>query len=156
MLTHQSTTSPVTQRRVVKSNPSRYATDKQTAEISAAGSAYKVTRMSAADMLTTDQAAKIAGVSRVTINAWIKQGKCIGLSNLRRGFKLPEWQFDQRVFDVIQKISEALGSKDGWALLSFLENSRESLGKRTPLAAILEGTSPATIINLALTEGCQS
>jgi len=30
------------------------------------------------------------------INAWIKSGRCIGVSNLRRGFKLPRWQFEPR------------------------------------------------------------
>jgi len=33
---------------------------------------------------------------RVTINDWIKSGRCIGVSNLRRGFKLPRWQFEPR------------------------------------------------------------
>jgi len=30
------------------------------------------------------------------INAWIKSGRCIGVSNLRRGFKLLSWQFEPR------------------------------------------------------------
>jgi len=33
---------------------------------------------------------------RVMINAWIKSGRCIGVSNLRCGFKLPHWQFEPR------------------------------------------------------------
>lgn len=42
-------------------------------------------------MITTDEAAEMAGTSRVTINAWIKRGRCIGVANLRRGFKLLRW-----------------------------------------------------------------
>ncbi|KGH30448.1 hypothetical protein P353_09940 [Comamonas testosteroni] len=103
--------------------------------------------------MTTDEAAELAGVSRVTINAWIKQGRCIGISNLRRGFKLPKWQFEPHVFELIQPLFEALGTTDSWSLLAFLENSQEALDRRTPLVALAQGESAERILQLAMAEG---
>ena len=134
-----------------KSNP--YATAAQSAVVLRSGAEFRKNRIVAADMLTTDEAADLAGVSRVTINAWIKQGRCIGISNLRRGFKLPKWQFEPQVFELIQSISDALGVTDGWALLAFLENSHEALDRRTPLVALGQGEPVERILQLAVVEG---
>jgi len=49
-------------------------------------------------MINTIETVELAGTSRVTINAWIKSGRCIGVSNLRRGFKPPRWQFESEYF----------------------------------------------------------
>ena len=130
-----------------------YATPAQSAVVLRSGAEFRKNRIAAADMLTTDEAADLAGVSRVTINAWIKQGRCIGISNLRRGFKLPKWQFEPQVFELIQPISNALGVMDGWALLAFLENSHEALDRRTPLVALDQGESAERILQLAIAEG---
>lgn len=130
-----------------------YATAAQSAVVLRSGAEFRKTRIAAADMLTTDEAADLAGVSRVTINAWIRQGRCIGISNLRRGFKLPKWQFEPQVFELIQPISNALGVTGGWALLAFLENSHEALDRRTPLVALDQGESAERILQLAIAEG---
>ncbi|MGV8805076.1 MAG: helix-turn-helix domain-containing protein [Polaromonas sp.] len=130
-----------------------YATAAQSAVVLRSGAEFRKNRVAAADMLTTDEAADLAGVSRVTINAWIKQGRCIGISNLRRGFKLPKWQFEPQVFELIQPISNALGVTDGWALLAFLENSHEALDRRTPLVALDQGEPAERILQLAVAEG---
>ena len=47
-------------------------------------------------MITSIVAVAPAGTSRVTINAWIKTGRCIGKSNLHYDFKLPRWQYEHR------------------------------------------------------------
>ncbi|MBU4183238.1 MAG: helix-turn-helix domain-containing protein [Gammaproteobacteria bacterium] len=130
-----------------------YATEAQSSAVISSGVEFRKNRISAPDMLTTDEAADLIGVSRVTINSWIKQGRCIGVSNLRRGFKLPKWQFEPKLFELIQGLSRALGTKDGWALLSFLENSHEALNRRTPLVAMSQGETIERILNLALSEG---
>jgi hypothetical protein len=51
------------------------------------------------------------------MNAWIKSGRCIGVSHLRRGYKLPRWQFEPFIFPVLAPMAAALGSTDGWQLL---------------------------------------
>lgn len=138
-------------RTTAKADP--YATAAQSAAVLLSGAEFRKNRIAAADMLTTEEAAELAGVSRVTINAWIKQGRCIGISNLRRGFKLPKWQFEPQVFELIQPLFEALGTTDSWSLLAFLENSQEALDRRTPLVALAQGESAERILQLAMAEG---
>ncbi|MDO9569319.1 MAG: helix-turn-helix domain-containing protein [Hydrogenophaga sp.] len=130
-----------------------YATAAQSAAVLRSGAEFRKNRIAAADMLTTEEAAELAGVSRVTINAWIKQNRCIGIANLRRGFKLPKWQFEPQVFELIQPLFEALGTTDSWSVLAFLENSQDALDRRTPLVALEQGESTERILQLAMAEG---
>lgn len=138
-------------KAVAKADP--YGTAAQSAAVLRSGAEFRKNRIAAADMLTTEEAAELAGVSRVTINAWIKQNRCIGIANLRRGFKLPKWQFEPQVFELIQPLFEALGTTDSWSVLAFLENSQEALDRRTPLVALAQGESAERILQLAMAEG---
>lgn len=104
------------------------------------------------DMVSTDEAAELAGTTRVTINTWIAKGKAIGLTQTRRGFKLPRWQFEPAIWEHIPKISEALDTQDGWTLLGFLETPLGGLDGRTPRQAIEQGKL-ARVIELAVAEG---
>lgn len=130
-----------------------YATAAQSVAVLRSGAEFRKNRIAAADMLTTEEAAELTGVSRVTINAWIKQNRCIGIANLRRGFKLPKWQFEPQVFELIQPLFETLGTTDSWSVLAFLENSQEALDRRTPLVALEQGESAERILQLAMAEG---
>lgn len=56
-------------------------------------------------MITTIDTAELAGTSR-----------CIGVSNLRRGFKLPRWQFEPTIWLALK----SLDPSDGRQLLAFL------------------------------------
>lgn len=103
-------------------------------------------------MINTDEAAKLAGTSRVTINAWIKAGRCIAVSNLRRGFKLPRWQFEPSVWPLLQPLAKSIGSSDGWQLLAFLEAPSMALDGQTPRAALEQGVSGERILALATAE----
>lgn len=99
-------------------------------------------------MITTDVAAAMTGTSRVTVNAWIKKGRAIGLSQAKRGYRLPAWQFDAPVWDVLPKLSAALGIKEGWGLLSFLETPLGGLDGATPRQA-LERLQADRVVELA-------
>jgi hypothetical protein len=131
---------------------SPYATAAQTAAVLRSGAQFRRERMDMADMMTTDDAAALAGTSRVTINAWIKAGRCIGVAHLRRGFKLPRWQFEPTVWPVLQSLSKQLGTADGWQLLSFLESPSTALDGLTPRAALEQGLSQERILSLATVE----
>ncbi len=76
---------------------SPYATAAQTAAPLRSGAQYRRERMEAADMITSDEAAELADTSRVTVNAWIKSGRCMGVAHLRRVFKLPRWQSEPTI-----------------------------------------------------------
>lgn len=109
-------------------------------------------RLAAEDMVSTDEAAELANTSRVTINAWIAKGRCIGLSQTKRGFRLPRWQFEPRVWPLVPELSAALGTTEGWALLAFLETPHGALGGATPRVAIEQGQGKR-VLDIAGQEG---
>ena len=130
-----------------------YASEAQTDVLLRSGAAYRRDRMQATDMITTDEAAELAGTSRVTINAWIKAGRCIGVSHLRRGFKLPRWQFEPFVFPHLHPLSQALGATDVWQLLAFLESPHPALDGQTPRVALEQGVDAQRVLGLATAVG---
>ena len=109
-------------------------------------------RLAADDMVSTDLAAELAGTTRVSINSWIDKGRCIGLTQIKRGYRLPKWQFEPRLWPVIPKLAAALATTDGWTLLAFLESPHGALGGATPRAAIEQGNADR-VLALAEQEG---
>lgn len=103
-------------------------------------------RLATADMISTDEAAALAGVTRLTINAWINKGRAIGLSQVKRGYRLPRWQFEPAVWDALPKLSAALGTTEGWAILAFLETPLGGLDGRTPRVAIEQGEAERVLL----------
>ena len=150
--THSPFATETAQPRDGFSTDSPYATAAQTQALLQSGAQYRRERMDAADMITTDEAAALAGSTRVTVNAWIKAGRCIGVAHLRRGFKLPRWQFEPAIWPVLQPLAKALGASDGWQLLSFLESPANALDGQTPRAALEQGATPERILTLATAE----
>lgn len=114
--------------------------------------ASRSARLAANDMLSTDEAAELAGTTRVTVNSWIAKGRCIGLTQTIRGFRVPKWQFEPDFWPLVPKLSEALGTTEGWALLAFLETPHGALDGATPRAAIERGQSKR-VLELAGAEG---
>jgi biotin operon repressor len=125
-----------------------FASSTQTRALLAGSQAARLARLEAGDMVSTDEAAAMTGTSRVTINAWISKGRAIGLSQAKRGYRMPQWQFDSRMWEALPRLSNALGTTEGWALLSFLETPLGALQGSTPRQAIEQGTS-ARVIELA-------
>lgn len=104
-------------------------------------------------MITIDEAGLLSGTSRLTINAWIKSGRCIGVAHLRSGTKVPKWQFEPSVFPVLQAVSEALGVTDWWPVLSFLETPHLALHGLAPRIALEQGMTRRRVVDLATAEG---
>jgi len=119
------------------------------AEALASGAEYRRQRLAEADIISTDDAAQLLGVSRVTICAWIAAGRCIGLTQARRGFRVPRWQFEPAVWPHIGPISMARGTTVGWALLEWLEAPHGGLGGMSPRRALFAGTPADRVIALA-------
>lgn len=109
-------------------------------------------RLGAADMISTDEAAQLVQTTRVTINAWIAKGRAIGLTQTKRGFRMPRWQFEPSMWDALPRLSTALGVTEGWALLSFLESPHGGLNGMTPRQAIEQGQADK-VIKIAEHEG---
>lgn len=131
---------------------SEYLSAADTRSLLASSLAARQQRLAAPDMVTTDDAAQMVGTTRVTINAWIAKGRAIGLTQTKRGFRMPRWQFEPRVWEALPRLSNALGTAEGWALLSFLESPQGALDGRTPRAAIEQGQAER-VIAIAAHEG---
>lgn len=132
--------------------PSPYVSAADTQALLRCSVAARNARLRADDMVNTDQAADLAGTTRVTINAWIAKGRAIGLPRTRRGFRLPAWQFEPTLWDVVPKLSKALGTIDGWTMLAFLETPHGALGGVSPRQALEQGHADR-VLALASAEG---
>jgi hypothetical protein len=109
-------------------------------------------RLGAADMISTEEAAQLAQTTRVTINAWISKGRAIGLTQTKRGFRMPRWQFEPSMWNALPRLSAALGTTEGWALLSFLESPHGALNGISPRQAIEQGQTDK-VVKIAEHEG---
>jgi hypothetical protein len=142
--------STTTSYRIPASHSSAHSADDyvSASEVSTllAGSlAARQQKLAAADMVSTDEAAQLVNTTRVTVNAWIAKGRAIGLTQSKRGFKMPRWQFEPLIWDAIPHLSKALGTTEGWALLSFLESPQGAFAGLTPRQAIEQGNATRVI-----------
>jgi len=129
-----------------------YASVAQTRELLSGSLVARNARLAAPDIVSTDEAARLVGTSRVTINAWIDKGRCIGLTQTKRGFRLPAWQFEPGLWELLPQLAKALDTVDGWSLLNFLETPHGALGGRTPRTAIEQGQGEQ-VLGIAAHEG---
>lgn len=102
-------------------------------------------RLGAADMISSDEAAQLVQTTRVAIHAWIAKGRAIGLMQTKRRFRMPRWQFEPSMWTALPRVSAALGTAEGWALLSFLESPHGALNGITPRQAIERGQTDVVI-----------
>lgn len=151
---HASTTNPRAPAKTRPSNrqPPSYVPAAEVRSLLANSLAARQQRLGAADMISTDEAAQLVQTTRVTINAWIAKGRAIGLTQTKRGFRMPRWQFEPSVWAALPKLSAALGTAEGWALLSFLESPHGGLNGITPRQAIEQGQMDK-VIRIAEHEG---
>jgi hypothetical protein len=149
-----STTNPraPAKNRPPNRQPPSYVPAAEVRSLLASSLAARQQRLGAADMISTDEAAQLVQTTRVTINAWIAKGRAIGLTQTKRGFRMPRWQFEPSVWATLPKLSAALGTAEGWALLSFLESPHGGLNGITPRQAIEQGQMDK-VIRIAEHEG---
>jgi len=140
--------------RCSHTRPSPYVSAVKTKSLLASGTAGRIERLQAGDMVTTREAARIAGTTDVTINDWIAKGRAIGLglTRSRRGYRMPKWQFELGIWTVLPELAQVMGTTEGWALLSFLESPLGGLNGRTPRQAIEQGEA-LRVLQLASVEG---
>lgn len=147
------TTSRVSARtRPSTRQPADYVPVAEARALLANSLAARQQRLGADDMISTDEAAQLVQTTRVTINAWIAKGRAIGLTQTKRGFRMPRWQFEPSVWEALPRLSASLGAVEGWALLSFLESPHGALNGITPRQAIEQGQMDK-VIKIAEHEG---
>lgn len=129
-----------------------YASAAQSAGRLRAGDMYRHDRMDAADMLSVEEAAEVADTTPSEIEGWIKSHRCIAVFNRYRRYKLPRWQFEPNLWNVLQSLASALCTTDSWQVLVFLETRALVLGGQTPRAALEQGVEAHRILALATAE----
>ena len=89
---------------------------------------------------TSDQVAKIIGISRQAVVQRRTAGKLIALSTGRHGFLFPVWQFDESgTLEGLQEVLAILESDDEWARLIFFVGKNPHLGDRSPVEMLRAG-----------------
>lgn len=110
-----------------------------------------VARLAAADMVPLDSQ---DGISMGRKGEWTgpEGGPVIAIdAGPGRGFVGPRWQFEPALQAALGPIADALGTKEGWALLAFLESPHGALLGRAPRQAIEQGQVDL-VIRLARSE----
>jgi predicted phosphodiesterase len=115
-----------------------------------AAGAWKAARAACADMVGDDEAALLAGVPADVLRAWAtsRQPKVIALVHPMLGRRFPRWQFDSKVWTVVQRLSAALQG-NSWAMLSWLETPLGAFDGRTPQAACEQGEPAERVLAVA-------
>lgn len=100
------------------------------------GLRFKSNKLSQPDMLSSTVGAARAGITRQALDDRRKNRTALGLSGNRRGYKYPDWQFEDLVLGSIGDVMAALASRDEWGCYLFFTQPEPMLGGLTPLAAL--------------------
>jgi Helix-turn-helix domain len=88
--------------------------------------------------LSSDEAARLLGISREAVNKRRQQGKLIGLP-AGRSYRYPVWQFqDGKTLTGLETVLQAIKVQDPWMQVAWMLNSNLRLGQR-PLDALRSG-----------------
>ncbi len=89
--------------------------------------------------LSAEQAAQTLGISRQAVDKRRRQGRLIGLTQGRRGYAYPAWQFESgRTLSNLEKVLGVLKGHDPWMQLTFFLGANERLNGKNALEALRE------------------
>ena len=126
--------------------PTTYAEEDPLAEAKLRGLSAKSELLKlAGGALSGEQAAKQLGISRQAVDKRRGLNKLIGLTQGRRGYAYPAFQFDSNVLEHLEEILEALQAVDPWTQLGFFVNSSGILNDKTPLEELRAGRHEAVL-----------
>lgn len=90
--------------------------------------------------LTSEQVAKVLGVSRQAVDKRRASKQLLALTQGRRGYSYPSFQFeDGRTIAGLEDVLGQLGNLDSWMQMVFFTTSNERLGEQTPLEKLKKG-----------------
>ncbi len=91
-------------------------------------------------VLSAEETAHLLSISRQAVDKRRRQGQLIGLTQGRRGYAYPVWQFENgRTIEHLEKVLHALRDHDPWMQLIFFLNANDRLNGITPLQALRAG-----------------
>ncbi len=87
-----------------------------------------------------EEAAAFLSISRQAVDKRRRQGHLIGLTQGRRGYAYPAWQFEGgKTLANLERVLDALRDHDPWMQLTFFVNANDRLNGRSPLEMLRSG-----------------
>ena len=106
-------------------------------------------------VLSGEEAAELLGISRQAVDKRRRNGQLIGLTQGRRGYAYPAWQFDAgRTVSNLDTVLDALKDHDSWMQFAFFVNPNDLLRGKTPLEQLRSGEIEA-VLQAAASYGVQ-
>jgi len=91
-------------------------------------------------MLKGERVAKLLGISRQAVDKRRRQNRLIGLTQGRRGYAYPIWQFEGgKTLPNLEKVLDQLRNQDPWMQLTFFLNANDRLEGSSPLEMLRSG-----------------
>jgi hypothetical protein len=91
-------------------------------------------------MLKGESAAKVLGISRQAVDKRRRQNRLVGLTQGRRGYAYPIWQFEGgKTLANLETVLDRLRNHDPWMQLAFFLNANDRLGGSSPLEMLRSG-----------------
>jgi hypothetical protein len=96
--------------------------------------------------LSVEQVSKLIGISRQAVDKRRSQNQLIGLTQGRRGYAYPAFQFeDGKTLDGLKEVLDALSGHDPWMQSIFFANGNDRLNGRTALDALRQGETEEVV-----------
>ena len=90
--------------------------------------------------LTSEQVAKVLGISRQAVDKRRSSNQLLALTQGRRGYSYPSFQFDEgKTLKGMEEVLGKLSALDPWMQLNFFTSAHERLGGKTPIKALHDG-----------------
>jgi hypothetical protein len=94
----------------------------------------------AGGVLSSGSVAELLNVSRQAVDKRRVANQLIGLTQVRRGYGYPSFQFREGMtLDGLEAVLKNLSALDPWMQLRFFTSPHERLGSRTPIEALENG-----------------
>ena len=96
--------------------------------------------------LSVEQVSELIGISRQAVDRRRSQNQLIGLTQGKRGYAYPAFQFeDGKTLGGLKEVLDALSGHDPWMQSIFFANGNDRLNNRTPLDALRQGETEAVV-----------
>ena len=96
--------------------------------------------------LSAEQVSETIGISRQAVDKRRGQNQLIGLTQGKRGYAYPAFQFeDGKAIDGLKEVLDALSGHDPWMQSIFFANENDRLNGSTPVEALRQGKTGAVV-----------
>lgn len=97
-------------------------------------------------VVSSEQVAALLGITRQAVDKRRAQNQLIGLTQGRRGYGYPRFQFvGSSTLPGLEEVLKVLGAGDPWMQLAFFVNPNDRLNGRTPEKELLAGKVDAAL-----------